>query len=128
MEPFCMPRFDGICTKVDFKSYKTKLMTVGALKDGLQLAYLKDLKINLPGTTPPDLNLIANEKLKSTAMFYLILSTEGVPQNLIKPAGDNPYHAWKLITVRYQPNTMGEYVKRRWRAMSWKIPMTTQSY
>ena len=57
-----------------------------------------------------DPSLTANEKLWSTAMSYLILTTEGASQDLIKPTGSDPFLiAWKLLTVRYQPNTIREY-------------------
>lgn len=86
MEPFHIPKFDGTSTKLDFESYKTKLMAIGALRNGFQKAYKTDLPINLPETTL-DPALTANEKLRATAMSYLILSTDGAPQNMIKQAG-----------------------------------------
>ena len=84
-------------------------MAVGALKDWFYQAYLKDLPINLPGAVTLDPILTANEKLRSTAMAYLILITEGAPQDLIKPAKDNPFLAWTLLTTKYQPNTIQKY-------------------
>ena len=113
MEPFQMSKFDGTSTKDDFETFKTKLMAVGALKDGFQLVYLKDLVINPPGTTTPNTTLTNIEKLRSTAMAYLILTTKGAPQDLIKPAGDDSYLAWQLLTARYQPNTIKEYGQLR---------------
>ena len=113
MEPFHMLKFDDTSTRVDFLSYKTKLMAFGALKDIFQLAYLTDLKINPSGSTSLDPNLTANVKLRSTAMSYLILTTEGVPQDLIKPAGNDPFLAWNLFTTRFQPNTIKEYARLR---------------
>ena len=91
-----MPKFDGTSARLDFEFYKTKLMAIGALKDGFQKAYKQDLPINVPGATL-DPTLTANEKLRAIAMSYLILSTDGTPQDMIKPAGDDPHLAWKLL-------------------------------
>ena len=108
MEPFQMPKFDGTSTKAEFETYKTKFMAVGALKDGFHKALLKNLPVNKPGATA-DPELTAYEKLRAMAMAYLILPTKGAPQDLIKPAGDEPYLAWQLLTARYQPNTIKVY-------------------
>ena len=64
-------------------------MAAWALKNGIQLAYLSGFPINPPGSTTLDSILTANEKLRSTAMSYLILTTKGAPQDLIKPAGSD---------------------------------------
>ena len=96
-----MPKFDGTSTKVNFESYKTKLMAVGALKDEFHQAYLKDLPTNPPGAASLDVTLATNEKLRSTAIAYLILTIEATPQDLTKPAEDDPHLAWKLLTMRY---------------------------
>lgn len=42
-------------------------------------------------------------------MSYLILSTDVTPQDMIKPAEDDPYLAWKLLVDRYQPVTVDAY-------------------
>ena len=47
MDPLKMQKFDGNSSKMDFETYETRLLAIGAIKDGFDAALLTDLPIIL---------------------------------------------------------------------------------
>src|SRR6476646_2017624 len=109
MDPLKMQKFDGNISKMDFEAYETRILAIGALKDGFDTALLKDLPITLT-TIPPDPVIETNQKLRKIAMGYLVLTLDGPPLNLVKGC-QNPYDAWKLLVAKYKPQTIDEYAR-----------------
>src|SRR6476620_9744205 len=101
MDPLKMHKFDGNSSKLDFETYETRLLAVGAIKDGFDTALLTDLPIILT-TVPPDPVIATNKKLRSFAKSYLVLTLEGPPLNLVKEC-TNPFDAWNLLIAQYKP-------------------------
>ena len=91
MDPLKMQKFDGNSSKMDFETYETRLLAIGAIKDGFDEALLKDLPI-ISTSTPSDPVIEANRKLRNLAKSYLVLTLEGPPLNLVKGC-TNPYDA-----------------------------------
>lgn len=104
-----MQKFDGNSSKLDFETFETRLLAIGAIKDGFDTALLKDLPIILT-TVPPDWVIETNKKLRNHARSYLVLTLEGPPLNLVKGCA-NPFDAWNLLIAQYKPMTMDEYAR-----------------
>ena len=104
-----MQKFDGNSSKLDFETYETRLLAIGAIKDGFDTALLTDLPITST-TVPPDPVIETNKKLRNLAKSYLVLTLEGPPLNLVKGCV-NPFDAWTLLVSMYKPKTMDEYAR-----------------
>ena len=104
-----MQKFDGNSSKMDFETYETRILAIGALKDGFDTALLTDLPITST-TVPPDPIIEVNQKLRRVAMGYLVLTLDGPPLKLVRSC-KNPYDAWKLLNDMYKPKTMDEYAR-----------------
>ena len=104
-----MQKFDGNSSKMDFETYETRILAIGALKDGFDTALLSDLPITLTAV-PPDPVIETNKKLRKVAMGYLVLTLDGPPLHLVKGC-TNPFEAWKLLINMYKPRTMDEYAR-----------------
>ena len=100
MDPFKMQKFDGNSSKLDFETYETRLLAIGALKDEIDTALLTDLPI-ISTTVPPDPVIETNKKLRKIAMAYLVWTLDGPPLHMVK-ACTNPYDAWKLLVDMYK--------------------------
>ena len=109
MDPLKMQKFDGNSSKLDFETYETRLLAIGAIKDGFDTALLTDLPITST-TVPPDPVIETNKKLRNLAKSYLVLTLEGPPLNLVKGCV-NPFDAWTLLVSMYKPKTMDEYAR-----------------
>ena len=53
MDPLKMQKFDGNSSKLDFETYETRILAIGALKDGFDTALLTNLPITST-TVPPE--------------------------------------------------------------------------
>src|ERR671920_409619 len=109
MDPLKMQKFDGNSSKMDFETYETRLLAIGAIKDGFDTALLTNLPI-ISSSVPPDPVIETNKKLRNLAKSYLVLTLEGPPLNLVKGCV-NPFDAWQLLVSMYKPMTMDEYAR-----------------
>ena len=109
MDPLKMQKFDGNSSKLDFETFETRLLAIGAIKDGFDTALLQDLPI-ISASVPPDLVIETNKKLRNLAKSYLVLTLEGPPFNMVKRCA-NPFDAWTLLIAQYKPMTIDEYAR-----------------
>jgi len=109
MDSLKMQKFDGNSLKMDFETYETRLLAIGAIKDGFDAALLTNLPITSI-SLPPDPIIETNIKLRNLAKSYLVLTLDGPPLNLVKGCA-NPYDAWQLLISMYKPKTMNEYAR-----------------
>ena len=91
MDSLKMQKFNGNSSKMNFETYETRLLAIGAIKDGFDAALLTDLPI-ISTTTPPDPVFENSIKLRNLAKSYLVLTLDGLPLNLVKGCA-NPYDA-----------------------------------
>ena len=102
-----LSKFSGSSNQ-DFELFRTKLIAIGALKDGFHEAYLKDLTIKTQDAVVDALNA----KLVTIAWSHLLIVLEGPPGQMVKNiTSQNPYKAWKVLCQRYEPMDVEAYTR-----------------